>query len=179
MNGLKRRPIVFVAAAAVLITLLAIARPSLYQTAVPVDQASKSSGTAAGFVPVAPVVNLELHRLQTAARALSDSQRDPFRFRPIPPPPAARAQAAPSPAFTPSVPTGPPPPPSLGLKYLGWLTIGGEQVAVFIDARGNSFKGKQGDILEGRYRVLRIGPDSVELAFLDGRGRQSIRLTGQ
>ena len=179
MNGLKHRPVVLVAAAAVVITLLAIARPVLYQTAVPVDQASKDAGSTAGPVPVVSVVSLELQRLQTAADELPDSERDPFRFRPLPPPPAARVQAPPPPAFTPPVPVGPPPPRSLGLKYAGWLTIGGEQVGVFVDGRGNTFNGKQGDILEGRYRVLHIGPDSVELAFLDGRGRQSIRLTGQ
>mgnify|MGYP003578469442 CR=1 FL=1 len=59
------------------------------------------------------------------------------------------------------------------------LTVRGERVAVFTDSRGGQFYGKQGDIIEGRYRVLRIGPDSVDLAYLDGRGRQTISLTGQ
>jgi hypothetical protein len=47
------------------------------------------------------------------------------------------------------------------------------------DGRGNVFNGREGDIIEGRYRVLRIGPDNAELAYVDGRGRQVIRLSGQ
>jgi hypothetical protein len=81
--------------------------------------------------------------------------------------------------LTPPVPTGPPPPPSIPLKFLGFVTIAGKRVAAFSDARGNTFNGKEGDILEGRYRLLRIGPDSVDVAYVDGRGRQSIRMTGQ
>jgi hypothetical protein len=38
---------------------------------------------------------------------------------------------------------------------------------------------KEGDILEGRYRVLRVGTESAELVYLDGRGRQTIPLRGQ
>ena len=38
---------------------------------------------------------------------------------------------------------------------------------------------KEGDIIEGRYRVLRIGTDSADLIYVDGRGRQTIRLSGQ
>ena len=30
-----------------------------------------------------------------------------------------------------------------------------------------------------RYRVLRVGADSLDLAYADGRGRQTIRLSGQ
>jgi hypothetical protein len=57
--------------------------------------------------------------------------------------------------------------------------LGGQRVATFTDTRGNTFYGREGDIIEGRYRVLRIGANSVELAYLDGRGRQTIQLTGQ
>jgi hypothetical protein len=51
--------------------------------------------------------------------------------------------------------------------------------AILSDGRGNVFYGKEGDIIEGRYRVLRVGADTVELSYLDGRGRQTIRLSGQ
>ena len=39
--------------------------------------------------------------------------------------------------------------------------------------------GKEGDIIDGRYRILKIGTESIEMAYPDGRGRQTIRLTGQ
>ena len=42
----------------------------------------------------------------------------------------------------------------------------------------NVFYGREGDTIEGRYRILRIGVESIELARLDGTGRQVIRLSG-
>ena len=173
-----RGPIAYVAGAAVLVALLVIARPVLNPPTVPVQQSSNLTVATAGQAPAVPVVDLNLDRLRTVGGQLSESERDPFRFRPKPPPPAPRVQAPP-PVFQQPVPQGPPPPPPIPLKYFGVLTVDGQRIAAFSDERGNIFRGKEGDVLEGRYRLLRIGPDSVDLAFLDGRGRQSIRLTGQ
>ncbi len=53
------------------------------------------------------------------------------------------------------------------------------RVAVLSDGRGNVFDGREGDVIEGRYRLLRVGNDSADLIYLDGRGRQTIRLSGQ
>jgi hypothetical protein len=39
--------------------------------------------------------------------------------------------------------------------------------------------GEEGDVVEGRYKILKIGVESIEMAYLDGRGRQTIRLSGQ
>jgi hypothetical protein len=82
------------------------------------------------------------------------------------------------------VPTGPPPPPPLPpipLKFLGVVDTPGksQRLAVLSDGRGGApFSGKEGDIIEGRYRILRIGSESIEIAYLDGRGRQVIRQSG-
>jgi hypothetical protein len=172
------RPIAYLAGAAVLVALLVIARPVLNPTTVQVQQSSNQAVATAGQGPVMPVVDLNSDRLRTLGGELRDTDRDPFRFRPKPPPPTARIQAPP-PVVLPPVPQGPPPPPPIALKFFGVLTVNGQRLASFSDERGNTFSGKEGDVLEGRYRLLRIGPDSVDLAYLDGRGRQSIRLTGQ
>src|SRR5687768_18466979 len=172
-----RGPIAYVAGAAVLVALLVIARPVLNPPTVAVPPSSNQSVARAGQAPAVPVVDLALDRLRTVGGQLRESARDPFRFRPKPPPPAPRVVQAP--VFTPPVPTGPPPPPPIPLKYFGVITVAGQRTAHFVDERGNTFSGKEGDVLEGRYRLLRIGPDSVDLAYLDGRGRQPIRLTGQ
>jgi len=65
------------------------------------------------------------------------------------------------------------------LKFVGLLGAAAQRdrVAVLSDARGNPFYGKEGDLIEGRYRVLRIAADSVDVAYVDGRGRQTLRLT--
>jgi hypothetical protein len=178
MKPAMRRPIAYVAGGAGLIALLVIARPTLNPTAVLPEQASNRSVTGAGPLPVVPVVDLDLDRLQTVSGDLSEPDRDPFRFRPKPSPPAPRVQAPP-PVITPPAPTGPPPPPPIALKFIGVMTLGGQRVAAFGDGRGNTFTAKEGDAVEGRYRLLRISLDSVDIAYLDGRGRQTIHLTGQ
>ena len=79
------------------------------------------------------------------------------------------------------MPTGPPPPPPIPLRFIGVLNAPTQagRVAVLTDGRGANLMGREGDIIEGRYRLLRIGPDNVELAYTDGRGRQLIRMAGQ
>jgi hypothetical protein len=173
-----RGPFGYVAAAAVFVALLVIARPVLYPSANPAQQSSNGAVAATSPLPVVPVVDLNLDRLRKVGGELPASERDPFRFRPKPPPPAPRVQAPP-PVFIPPVPTGPPPPPPIPLKYIGRLTVNGQRVASFSDTRGNSFNAKEGDVLEGRYRLLRIGQDSVDVAYLDGSARQTIPMIGQ
>jgi hypothetical protein len=65
------------------------------------------------------------------------------------------------------------------LKFIGIVEAPGQalKIAVLSDGR-NVFYGREGDIIEGRYRILRIGAESLEIAYADGRGRQTIRLTG-
>ena len=53
------------------------------------------------------------------------------------------------------------------------------RVAIFKDAGGDILNGGEGDVLDGRYRLLKINAESADLAYTDGRGRQTIRLSGQ
>jgi hypothetical protein len=81
------------------------------------------------------------------------------------------------------VPQGPPPPPPLppiALKFIGIIEspTSARKIAVLSDGRNPPFHGVEGDIIEGRYRILKIGVESIEVAYADGRGRQTIRLTG-
>jgi hypothetical protein len=74
-----------------------------------------------------------------------------------------------------------PPPPRIPLKYIGDMSDPkhpGKRIAILSDPRG-TYYGREGDVVEGRYRIVRIGVESIELAYLDGRGRQTIRQTGQ
>ena len=126
------------------------------------------------------MTGLRLDALKQAAPVPTASQRNPFRFQPKAPPPQAARPVQPPPQtyVPPPIATGPPPPPPIPLKYVGFLAPSQtERVAVLSDARGNPFYGKEGEIIEGRYRVLRIAADSVDIAYADGRGRQTIRLS--
>ena len=125
-----------------------------------------------------PVTDVKLDILQAPRDALPGAERNPFRFRPKPPPPPAPVARNTPTIVAPAVPAGPPPPPPIPLRVIGVIEAQ-PRVGVLSDGRGNVFYGKEGDIIDGRYRVLRIGPDSAELSYTDGRGRQTLRMSGQ
>ena len=158
---------------------------------------SPATGTAqpsnpAGRVSTSPrnvsVVDVRLDRLERSAERLSDAtRRNPIRFRPKAPPPAPpRPVARSEPAIEivqPQLPQRPPPRLPIPLRFVGVVEerAGAPRYAVFAasDGRGSVMYGKEGDIIEGRYRVLRIGTDSADLSYTDGRGQQTLRLSGQ
>ena len=79
----------------------------------------------------------------------------------------------------PTVPSGPPPPPPIPLKFIGIVQkADGTRIAVLSDGR-KPVSGVEGQEVAGQYRILKIGNDSIEMQYIDGRGRQTIRLTGQ
>jgi hypothetical protein len=187
MTRPTRRQIAFAAILAVVVVAALVFQPWSDTPAETSQRPSNRPGQGSGqALPDVPVVDLRLERLHDERGELPESDRNPFRFRPKAPPPApprSASSATPAPRppefLPPPQPAGPPPPPPIPVKFFGLLTLRGERYATFSDTRGNTFYGKEGDIIEGQYRVLRIGTDSVELAYLDGRGRQTIRLTGQ
>ena len=131
-----------------------------------------------------PLTEVRLHRLHDTPPDLEDIARNPFRFTAREAPPAPnRVVSAPAPRMAPpvAVPAGPPPVPPIPLRYIGLLDAPTQagRVAVLSDGRGNIFYGREGDTIEGRYRVLQVTAVAAELSHLDGRGRQTIRLSGQ
>ena len=130
--------------------------------------------------PMAPV---KLGSLNEARRQPGDAERNPFRFQPrMTPPPPRSANPAPV-VEAPRVPTpppGPPPLPPIPLKFFGVLErANGVKWAVLTDGKSGPMYGKEGDIIDGRYLIVKIGTESIEMTYADGRGRQVIRLTGQ
>ena len=137
------------------------------------QQASRPAGA-----PVAPV---KLDALTASRQQPSITERNPFRYqpKPVPPPPKQVAPPTPVEAQRPPVPTGPPPLPPITLKFIGILErANGEKWAVLSDGKV-TMHGRDGDIVDGRYRIMKIGTESIELTYADGKGRQVIRLTGQ
>jgi hypothetical protein len=108
-----------------------------------------------------------------------DTQRNLFRFKPKAAPVAA-ARTAPVVVapLAPPAPAGPPPLPPIPLKFIGTVQPGKMTIAVLSDGVGQPMYGKEGDTIAGRYRILRIGVESIEMSYLDGQGRQTIRRTG-
>jgi hypothetical protein len=65
----------------------------------------------------------------------------------------------------------------MNLKFIGIIQGAGKRpkIAVLRDRIGTSYSTER-EIVLGRYRILWIGNESVELAHLDGRGRFTLRL---
>ena len=146
--------------------------------------ASSRSGSNAGArgsnTMTAPDVHLEA--LNGDRPKPGSAERNLFRFKPKAPPPLPAGRSG-SPTVTaiPTVtaPTGPPPPPPITLKFIAKFERAGKPtIAVLSDGQGTPFSGTEGAVVAGRYRILRIGVESIEMAYLDGRGRQTIRLSG-
>jgi hypothetical protein len=136
-------------------------------------------GAASGAPEVADV-NLEALKREHDAPA--DPERNLFVFRQKgPPPPPPRREVEQPPVAVPQGPPQPPPLPPIQLKFIGVLEMGGTRgkVAILSDGRGNTFHAREGEDVDGRYRVIRIGTESIELSYVDGRGRQTLRLSGQ
>ena len=118
-----------------------------------------------------PVADVRLELLQTQPARTSNRRRairsGSGRKR-------AATGAAPAPPCTPPVSSRcaaavPPGPPAAAADPLEVHRRAGAraqgQLAVFSDAGGNVINGKEGDIIDGRYRLLKIGAESADLAY--------------
>ena len=109
------------------------------------------------------------------------SERNPFRFyvKPEAPSPEPTNAHRLPPVETLPQPTGPPQPPKIPLKFIGVLEVTGMgKVAAFSDCRV-TMRGREGEVIAGQYRLVQIGVESVVMEYLDGRGRETIRMSGQ
>jgi len=177
--------LIWLAAALILAAaFLYVRRPTVQVTPVGLGEVGAANGVTPTTAPDVDVA-LRLDRLDREPGSRPPLERDLFRFE------ARRSEALATPANRTqratvaqdraSVDSGPPPPPPIPLRFIGYLDSRGgvPRVGVMSDGRGNVFNGREGDIIEGRFRVLRVGTDSADLAYVDGRGRQTIRLSGQ
>ncbi len=129
-----------------------------------------------------------LERLASHRPAPEEGGRDPFRSGPSAAGPDAGGGSAsgagvarPQVPVAPPVPTGPPPPPPIppiAVKFIGIVSrqdVG--RVAVLSDGK-NVYYGRAGEIVDGRWRIVSIGEESLQIEYADGRGRQTVRLSG-
>jgi hypothetical protein len=70
-----------------------------------------------------------------------------------------------------------PPPPPINLKFFGFASKPGEPKKVFLSKGEDVFIAGEGDIVDRRYRILRISPASVDVEDVLNNNRQSIPLT--
>jgi hypothetical protein len=70
-----------------------------------------------------------------------------------------------------------PPPPPITLKFFGFANRPGETKKVFLSQGEDIFIAAEGDIVDRRYRVLRISPNAVDVEDVLNNNRQSLPLT--
>jgi hypothetical protein len=154
------------------------------------DAAPRASAHPAGVD--AGVEEVHLEKLKQPEPEPIEGRRNPFSLAPEPKSPAAAsnyntgagpggpASQVPS---APPIAQGPPPvppPPPITLKFFGVVSGPGRvgRVAALGDGKF-VYHGREGSIIEGRYRIVKIGEESIQLEYADGRGRQTIRLSGK
>jgi len=169
-----------------LILLLAGGGVWRYVASAPSPEAVAAAARPAPARSFAAPPGVQLAVLGAVRARPSDAARNPFVFgvRDVAEAPVTRRSEREAPAvFTPPpalVPAGPPPPPPIPLKFIGLVEgTGGRRIAVLSDSKGFVAHGTEGAIIDGRYRILSIWIDTLELAYADGRGRQTLKLSGQ
>lgn len=125
-------------------------------------------------------LKVRLDDLKHEMPAEGETDRNPFRFQPKAPPPAP--PGPPPGPIAPPVDTGPPPPPSpppIPLKLEGFIDLpGGGKLAALADCKGATFSAAEGNTVDGQYRIVKIGIESVIIEFVNGKGRQTLRVEG-
>jgi hypothetical protein len=143
----------------------------------PVRTAPTSAGTAGAAGRLPDPVALSVLEQPVQEQPVG---RNPFLFgeRPAPPPPPrSTTPPAPMAAVAPQ-PQGPPP---IALKLVGIIELPGSRgrMVTFRDpANGAVLQGFEGDVLDGRYRVVRVGVQSAVVSYVDGTGTRTIPLGG-
>jgi hypothetical protein len=149
------------------------------ETGVTTSNPRGSTAAATGTVTSLQTPDVRLAALSQERIKPSAGERNLFQFKGKAEAPSTGAKPASTGAAPPTVPGPPAAPavPPITLKFIGVVvtTEKSQTFAVLRDDRG-VYHGREGDIIEGRYRILKIGAESIELAYVDGQGRQTIRL---
>jgi hypothetical protein len=142
-------------------------------------------------VPLLPVPRIGLDRLEGRRTESEVGRRDLFAFgaaplteddgldeedlAPTPPPPITTPPPGADPAGQAMASRLPP----LNLKFIGAVgNSKGVQVAVLLTDRNEVLTGQQGDVVANRYRIERIGIESVDLADVGTGQSRRIPLKG-
>ncbi len=178
--------------------------PAARQAAVPPDvaqparpaRAFRSRGQSDEFHPVLhskrpedridparidPTLRLDLLAKVQNAEAAGPG-RNVFQFgpppvKPLPPEPKIVLNQPPAKVEPAPPPPGPPPPPPINLRYYGFTSVPGStaKTAFFLDGE-DILVAKEGDTVKRRYRVVRIGSNSVVMEDTESKHQQTLPL---
>lgn len=179
INVPRRQVILLASLLVVLAAILAHQLRTPGSPSAPAGAGTRPAARGQAAAPLLEVPDVHLEALEAERPAPIDGGRNLFRDRPEPPP---EPVAVPSPAQArrndaERTPAGPPPPPPITLKFIGIVQAGGRAVAVLSDGRDVLY-GREGEVVDGQYLIVKINVETVEVSYADGSGRRVIRLTG-
>ena len=161
---------------------------------VPTTPPGKTQAAANGG-PIEPgQLDVRVEALKRPQPAIAEGGRNPFSMAPPPPPPMPEVKMGPKVPPAPITPAGPPPPPPpppgpppIGntIKFIGIAETSKGKIGAFSvwdqttrECKA-TFPGREGEVIEGRYRVVRIGIESAVLEYVNGEGKTTLPLNGQ
>jgi len=74
-------------------------------------------------------------------------------------------------------PQPPPPPPPIPLKFYGFSGNKSGPKEVFLSKGDDIFIAKEGQVIDRRYKILKIGPNAIEVEDVLTNNRQTLPLT--
>jgi hypothetical protein len=124
-------------------------------------------------------LDVKLDALEAKRPTPGEIERNPFRFRPAPvPPPPPPVATGPPPPVAPIQPPTPQTPP-IPLKFMGTVEGPGIRLAALTDCKGFTYSGREGEAIDGRFRLVRIQTESIVIEYLNGTGRTTMRKSGE
>jgi hypothetical protein len=126
-------------------------------------------------------LKVKLEALVATRPDVDEANRNPFRFTPPPaPPPSPVSQQSTKPPVQAGPPPEPLPPPipPIPLKFMGTVEKPGLMLAALTDCKGYAYAAREGEVVDGRYRVVKIQVESVILEYSNGTGRTTVRKSG-
>jgi len=139
--------------------------------------ASQPASTGAGTsMPQGPTMPepVKLEKLEPVPDE-PGAGRNLFRFgvRPLPPPPPA---PPPAPLPPPAPPVKEPWPPPIDLQVQGLIKRPDGVTVVYLKEpkTGTVLSGVEGQVLDGKYKIVKVGEQSVIVSYVDGSGQRTI-----
>ncbi|HUO24067.1 MAG TPA: hypothetical protein VMU61_00275 [Candidatus Aquilonibacter sp.] len=116
---------------------------------------------------LAELAAAEQIQYEGSGRNIFVSQADPVIPQPVKSGATDHPKETQTPVYTPP-PVAPPPP--IPLKFFGFASGPGEPKKIFLSKGDDVFIAGEGEIVDRRYKVLRISPTSVEMQDVIGSG---------
>lgn len=120
------------------------------------------------------LLNAEQIKYEGRGKNIFRADSEPVKIEPVKITPLLRKQQ--EMARHPGPPT-PPPPPPINLKYFGLASHPGEKTKAFLSRGDDVWIASEGDVVNRRYKIVRITPREAEIEDLLNNHRESVPLS--